>query len=67
MRKNLKLFRVKNNLTQDEIAAKIGYTRGTYQAIEKGLRDGRKTFWNDLQRAFNIADADMWNLQKNEK
>ena len=62
MRTNLKLFRVKMMLSQDEIAAKIGCTRATYSSIESGKRDGRLAFWNDLQRAFKIADADMWAL-----
>lgn len=67
MRKNLKVFRVKNDLTQAEIADKIGCTRATYSAIENGTRDGRKTFWHKLQEAFAIPDADMWALQINEK
>ncbi len=67
MRTNLKIFRVRLHLTQAEIAEKIGCTRATYTAIECGKRDGRKTFWRDLQTAFNIPDADMWALQINEK
>lgn len=66
MRINLKLFRVKHNLTQDEFAAKIGCTRATYSSIECGKRAGRKAFWNDLQAAFKISDAEMWALMKNE-
>ena len=64
MRTNLKLFRVKRMLSQDEIAAKIGCTRATYSSIESGKRDGRLAFWNDLQKAFNIADSDMWALMR---
>lgn len=67
MRINLKVFRVQHNLTQDEIAEKIGCTRATYSAIENGIRDGRKTFWKALQHAFQIPDAQMWTLQKNEE
>ena len=66
MRHNLKVFRVKNNLTQEKMAEKIGYTRATYSAIEKGKREGRRTFWNDLQATFNITDNEMWALMKNE-
>ena len=62
MRTNLKLFRVKMMLSQDEIAEKIGCTRATYSSIESGKRDGRLAFWNDLQKAFGISDADMWAL-----
>lgn len=66
MRKNLKIFRVRNDLTHEEMVKKIGCTRATYSAIEAGKRDGRRTFWKDLQRAFNISDEDMWALMKNE-
>ena len=64
---NLKVLRVKHNFTQDEMAAKIGCTRGSYQAIEKGYRQGGKTFWTKLQRAFAVPDEEMWSLQKNEE
>ena len=67
MRKNLKVFRVQNDLTQAEIADKIGCTRATYSAIECGTREGRKTFWKDLQKAFNVPDAEMWSLTINEE
>lgn len=67
MRMNLKVFRVKKGLTQDEIAEKIGYTRAAYSAIEAGKRDGRESFWNALQNGFNIPDAEMWALKKNDK
>lgn len=66
MRTNLKLFRVKKGLSQDEFAERIGYSRATYSAIESGKRDGRLTFWNDLQHAFSIPDAAMWALMQND-
>lgn len=66
MRTNLKLFRVKKNLSQDEFADAIGCTRATYSSIESGKRDGRLTFWNDVQTAFNVPDSEMWALLKNE-
>lgn len=66
MRRNLKVFRVQHNLTQDEMANKIGCTRATYSSIECGKREGRKTFWSDLQKAFLIPDSEMWALQKDE-
>lgn len=67
MRKNLKVFRVQHDLTQAEIAEKIGCTRTTFSAIESGTRSGRKTFWVELQKAFNVPDAEMWALQADEK
>lgn len=66
MRKNLKIFRVTHNLSQGEIAEKIGHCRATYAAIEAGNREGRQAFWQALQTAFDIPDAEMWALKKNE-
>lgn len=67
MRTNLKLFRVKKKMSQDEFADRIGCTRATYSSIESGKRDGRLAFWNDLQSAFKISDADMWALLRNDE
>ena len=67
MRTNLKLLRVKHKLTQAEMAEKIGCTRVTYASIESGTRNGRQFFWVSLQKAFNIPDADMWELKKKDE
>lgn len=66
MRTNLKVFRVKQHLSQEEMAEKIGFSRGAYTAIEAGKRDGRQSFWVALQKAFDIPDSEMWSLRKNE-
>ena len=66
LRTNLKVFRIKQNLTQSEMSEKIGCVRETYQAIESGAREGRQIFWSDLQKAFDIPDSEMWALKKNE-
>lgn len=65
-RTNLKIFRVKQHMTQAEFSEKIGYQRATYAAIEKGKRGGRQRFWKDLQQAFNIPDGEIWELMKND-
>lgn len=67
MRTNLKVFRVQNNLSQEEIAEKIGCKRATYAQIENGKRSGRQEFWENLQQAFAIPDSDVWRLMKNEE
>lgn len=67
MRTNLKLFRVKHQLTQEDMADKIGCIRCTYAAIENGTRNGRDFFWESLQKAFNIPDEDMWKLKKKDE
>lgn len=63
-RTNLKIFRIKKKLSQQEIADKIGYMRATYSAIETGKRQGRQAFWDALKEAFNIPDSEMWELMQ---
>ena len=60
----LKVFRVKNNLTQQQAAEKIGITRNNYIPIEYGTRAGTINFWTKVQMAFNIPDSEMWGLIK---
>ena len=66
MRSNLYMFRHSKRLTQTEMAKKIGCDRSTYLAIELGTRNGRETFWNNLQKAFNVPDADMVGLKQKD-
>ena len=61
---NLKLLRVANNLSQEQFAKTIGVNRATYSSIERGVRQPPRGFWNKVQQAFGIPDADMWQLQK---
>lgn len=65
MRTNLKIFRIRQHLSQTEISERIGCSRATYAAIEGGIRIGRPTFWHDLQQAFGLPDEEMWLLMKN--
>lgn len=67
MRRNLKLLRVKYNLSQQELADAVGFTRQTYQAIESGHRRGTEEFWESLQTRFNIPDSEMWGLMHHEE
>lgn len=60
----LKVFRVKQKMTQAEFAEKVGYSRSQYALIEQGNRNGTQDFWNKLQAAFDIADSEMWELTK---
>lgn len=67
MRTNLKVFRVKRNLSQEQMADKIGCNRVTYSAIENGRRNGKQSFWVAFQKAFDIPDNEVWQLIKNEE
>ena len=58
MRVNLKLLRVKYNLTQAEMAALIGVTRTTYCNIENGKSKGSMTFWLAVKREFPEIDIE---------
>lgn len=60
----LKQFRVGHDLTQHEMAAKIGVNPCQYQNAEGGQRDVRIDFWQKLQKAFDIPDAEMWRLMQ---
>ena len=52
----LKLLRVKEGLTQQQMAEKIGCDRSTYIAVENGQRKGGVNFWFKFQAAFPSAD-----------
>lgn len=66
MRTNLKVFRVKRNLTQGELAEKLGYTRACLSAIEQGKREGRTTFWTALQKEFSLDYDTVQELRRND-
>lgn len=63
-RKKLKMLRLENNLTQKEMAEKLGRSRAAYIKIEHGERNASRDFWEKLQEVFAVPDADMWELQK---
>lgn len=49
---NLKILRVKYDLTQEEMAAKCGITRVAYSLIERGKSKGSGRFWLEVQKQF---------------
>lgn len=59
MRMNLKLFRTARNLSQTEMAKKMGVSYVTYSRIELGKRDGDLKSWNKLKEAFAL-DVETW-------
>lgn len=63
-RRNLKVFRIKQGLTQQAIADKLGVSRSIYSDIERGARNCSNTFLNKLQITFDIPDSEMWALTK---
>ena len=67
MRTELKILRIKHHLTQAQIAEKVGVSYATYNLIEQGKRKGSTTFWDKLQKQFNLTDAEMWQLYSNKE
>lgn len=67
VRHNLYMFRCDKRLTQAQIAAEIGVSRQVYAYVEKGKRSGNQAFWDNLQKAFNVPDTEMYALQKLER
>ena len=59
----LKQFRIGLQLNQQEMADKIGISKGMYISIENGNRNGSYEVWTNIQKAFNIPDEQMWGLQ----
>lgn len=64
MRHNLYMLRHSKKFTQAQMADKIGCTRCTYAAIEKGTRNGREAFWKDLKKAFDLLDYEIAKFKK---
>lgn len=58
----LKQFRIGLRLTQQDMADKLGISRVKYIAIENGQRYGTVEFWRTFQKAFAVADEQMWKL-----
>lgn len=52
MRKNLIATRQDNQLTQTEVAKKIGTCVRNYQYLEAGTSNGRMTLWAKLSNLF---------------
>lgn len=65
MRNELKVLRVKHQLTQQQLAEKLGVSTVTYNLIEQGKRQGSKDFWFKLQQLFKLADGELWQLYIN--
>lgn len=61
-RYNLKMYRMKQNLTQKEMATKLGISKSNYVSIELGLTDPSFKFLQRFSEVFNYSDV--WDLFK---
>jgi len=64
MRTKLKVFRIKQKLSQHKMAARVGYERAYYGHIERGYQEGSATFWARLQKAFGLTDNEVQELRE---
>ena len=61
-RYNLKMYRIKQDLTQKEMATKLGISKSNYVSIELGLTDPSFKFLQRFSEVFNYSDV--WDLFK---
>lgn len=54
MRENMKNARKAANMTQQQVADKIGISLVYYQKIEQGSRTGDFEIWDSLEDLFNV-------------
>ena len=63
-RRNLKVFRIMQGLTQEEMADKLGVTRTFYSNVENGKNSTSYKFLKKLQKVFTLSDEEVWKLSK---
>lgn len=64
MRTTLKVFRIIRKLSQQDMAAKLGYGHAYYGHVERGAQNGSAEFWGRLQQAFDLSDKELQELKE---
>ncbi len=62
-RNELKVLRVKHDLTQPQMAERLGVSIATYNLVENGKRRGSQEFWLKLQNEFSLDGETVWKIQ----
>lgn len=62
-RQELKILRIQHELTQLQMAAKLGVSVTTYNLVETGRREGTNSFWLKLQEEFELDGGTVWKLK----
>lgn len=65
MRNNLKNARKAANMTQQQVADKVGISLRYYQNIEQGSRTGDFEIWDSLEDLFNIHQRKLREISDN--
>lgn len=60
MKNNIKVYRAMHNLTQEGLAEKVGVTRQTINAIEKGKYDPSLELAFKIARLFGVRVEDIF-------
>lgn len=63
----MKILRITHNMTQSDVAEKIGISLSLYNLIENGKRVGSIETWKKIQKLFSLSDKEMWSIMKDEK
>ncbi len=64
MKNNIKVWRAKKDITQEELAKKVGVTRQTINAIERGKYDPSLELAFGLSRFFECRIEDIFAYEK---
>lgn len=67
LRNRLKILRAEHNLTQAELAEKIGVTRKTINTVERGVFVPSTVLSLKLARLFNVPVEDIFQLEAGEE
>lgn len=66
--KDLREVRYKNgDLSQTEMAERIGISVANYGKIETGKVSGSVRTWERIQDLFGLTDGDVWRMMKSRK
>lgn len=60
MKNRLKVYRAMHDLTQEELAVKLGVTRATINSIEKGRYDPSLKLAFQIARYFNVTIEELF-------
>lgn len=63
MKNNIKMFREKKNMTQQQLAEKVGVRRETIVFLEKGTYNPSLRLASDVANVFNITLEKLFNLK----
>ncbi len=66
LKNKIKIFRAIHNLTQEELAQKIGVSRQTINSIEKGKYVPSVVIALKMARVFNAKVEDIFNFDEKE-